>query len=183
MRLPQIQIESQTGRIGLRTNQPVQMLEQKPTDLSIEQPKADLFIHRQPGRLTIDQTMARENLDLKSMRKRSEENAQAGFQALREYVAKTVQEGDELMRIENGGQPIKDQAKRALVHETVFNTGNIPSQFSVKVEYTSARIEVDWNRNKPVIHAQVNKPVHEYIRGTTDVYMEQYPSLKIDFII
>lgn len=183
MQIPQIRIESQAGKIGLNINKPIQSIEQPQADLSIEQPPAEMTINRQPGRLTIDQTLARENLDLKSVFKRNEENAQLGYQTLMEYISKTVQEGDELMKIENGGQPLIDQAVRSMDRETVFNTGNTPSQESVQIEYTPAKVEIEWHRNKPNIQVQINKPIHEYTPGNVEVFMQQHPSLNIDFTI
>lgn len=183
MQIPQIRLETLQGRIGLTINKPIQSIEQPQADLSIEQPPAELIINRQPSRLTIDQTLAWENLDLKSVFKRNEENAQLGYNTLMEYISKTVQEGDELMKIENGGQPLIDQVERAMVRETEYNTGNTPSQISVKVEYTPAKVDIEWIRNKPNIQVQINKPVHEYTPGKVDVNMEQYPSLKIDYTI
>lgn len=183
MQIPQIRLESLQGKIGLTINKPIQSLEQPQADMSIEQPPAELIINRQPSRLTIDQTLARENLDLKSVFKRNEENAQRGYEALMNYIGKVVQEGDELMKIENGGQPLLDQVERAMVRETVFNTGNTPSQDSVQVEYTPAKVDIDWIRNKPKIQVQINKPIHNYTPGKVDVYMQQYPSLKIDYTI
>ncbi|PLR82582.1 hypothetical protein CVD25_16685 [Bacillus canaveralius] len=183
MRVPQIQIESQAGRVGLNTQKPTQRIDQPPADMIIEQPPAELFINRQPSRLTIDQTLARENLDLKSYRRRTQDNAMLGVQGIKNYVQKTVRDGNELMRIENGGDPIAAQAKRALIDETTFSTGDTPAQFSVKVEYTPAKVHVEWERHEPVMEVQINKPVHAYIPGATDVYMRQNPSLKIDFTI
>ncbi|KAB2336787.1 hypothetical protein F7731_10575 [Cytobacillus depressus] len=181
MQIPQIRIESQVSRIGLTINKPNQSIEQPQADLSIEQPPAEMEINRLPSKLTIDQTLAKENLDLKSIFKRGDENSQLGYQAFMDYVSKTVQEGAELMRIENGGNPIANQAERALDHDIVFNTGNTPSQNSVKVEYTPSKVEIEWKRNKPNIQVQINRPIHEYTPGRVDVHIEQTPSLKIDF--
>lgn len=181
MNFPQIQIESFRGKIGINIDRPIQKLEQKPADISIEQNPAEMTIVRDLGKLTIDQTLARENLDLKSIFKRNDENAVLSKQKVMEYINKTVQEGNELMKIENKGQPIIDQAKRSLERITAFNTGNTPSQYSVKIDYTPSKINIDWKVNKPDIQLQVNQPIHEYTPGEAQVFMEQYPSINIDF--
>ncbi|WP_226678958.1 DUF6470 family protein [Mesobacillus jeotgali] len=181
MNFPQIQIESFRGKIGIDIDKPIQKLEQKSAEISIEQKPAELTIKRDPGTLTIDQTLARENLDLKSIFKRNDENAVLSKQKVMEYINKIVQEGNELMKIENKGQPIIDQAKRSLERTTVFNTGNTPSQFSVKIDYTPSNINIDWKVNEPDIQVQVNQPIHEYTPGKPNIYMEQYPSINIDF--
>jgi hypothetical protein len=181
MNFPQIQIESFQGQIGINIDKPIQKIEQKPAEISVEQNQAEMTIELEPGKLTIDQTLARENLDLKSIFKRNDENAMLSKQKVMEYINKTVQEGNELMKIENKGQPIIDQAKRSLERITVFNTGNTPSQFSVKIDYTPSNINIDWKVNKPDIQVQVNQPIHDYSPGKANIFMEQYPSISIDF--
>jgi hypothetical protein len=181
MNIPRIQIESLHGKIGISIDKPIQKLEQKSAEISIEQKPAEMTIERDPGTLTIDQTLARENLDLKSIFKRNDENAVQSKQKVMEYISKTVQEGNELMKIENKGQPIIDQAKRRLERITAFNTGNTPSQFSVKIDYTPTNINIDWKVSKPNIRVQANQPIHEYTPGKVNVLMEQYPSINIDF--
>lgn len=183
MNLPQIQIDSQWGKIGLSISKPLQEIKQPQAIVSIEQPPTELKISNQPGKLTIDQTLARENLDLKSVFKRTEENAQAGYQSVMEYISKSVQEGNELMRIENSGNPIKEQSKRALDRNISYDTGSIPSQNSVKISYTPARVNVDIHTHTPNIEVKVNKVSHQYTPGTIDVFIQQHPSLRIDFTI
>ena len=63
MQMPQIRMQSTSMQIGLNIEQPVQQLEQKAADLSIEQPKAMMEIQTTPGKLTIDQSKAREDMD------------------------------------------------------------------------------------------------------------------------
>ncbi|PLR90810.1 DUF6470 family protein [Bacillus sp. T33-2] len=181
MRIPKINIEPKSGLIGLNIQQSDQVIKQRPADMLIQQQPAELHIHRQPSRLTIDQTLAHENLDLKSYRRRTQDNAMLGVQGVSNYIQKTVREGIELMKIENAGDPIVAQAKRALIDETTFNTGNTPSQFSVKINYTPAKVTIDSENHEPVLEVKMNVPIHEYTPGTTDVYMRQKPSLQIDF--
>jgi hypothetical protein len=181
MNFPQIQIESIHSKIGIIIDKPIQKLEQKSAEISTKQNPAEMTIERDPGKLTIDQTLARENMDLKSIFKRNDENVGLSKQKVMEYINKTVQEGNELMKIENKGQPIIDQAKRSLERITVFNTGNTPSQFSVKIDYNPSKINIDWKVNIPDIQVQVNQPMHDYTPGEVNVFMEQYPSVNIDF--
>lgn len=182
MRVPQITIESQFGKIGLNISQPIQEIEQPKAEMIIEQPPAQLIINRYPSKLTIDQTLAWENLDLKSIFKRNTENASIGINTAMEYIAKKSQEGDELMNIAKiKGNPIINHAIAALTKSSQFNTGDIPSQESVKIEYTPSSVEIDWKQNKPQIDVRLNKPIHNYTPGNTEISMAQYPSLKIDF--
>ena len=183
MQIPQIRMQSTSMQIGLNIEQPVQQLEQKAADLSIEQPKAILEIQTTPGKLTIDQSKAREDMDLKSLSKRVEEFAQQGYQDWLAGMARRSQQGTELRHIENGGNAIASQAKQnGKRPEQQFNLGWIPSHFSVKLDYQVAQVDIDVNPQKPNIDVQINRPTHDYTAGNTDVEVLQKNSLDIDFI-
>jgi hypothetical protein len=182
MELPQIHLQSTNAKINIQTQKGQQEIQQPPAELSIQQPKAEMEIERTPSRLTIDQTKAREDIDLKSISKRTEEAAQWGLQAVREGTARRIQEGDELMRIENKGNPIAEQAKRHhSLPEHEFGLGWIPSEGSVKINYDPVELDINWKINKPIIEAIVQKPIINYYPGKVDISMQQYQSLKIDF--
>lgn len=182
MELPQIRLESQYAKIGLRTTQPIQEIQQPKANLSIEQPKAELSIETRPGKLTIDQTEAWADMDLKHISRRIAEAADQGYQDSLEGIARRAQEGMELMKIENGGTPIAQIAKRnSEGPELQFNVGWIPSHFSVKTNYVPAEVDIQVKVNKPVIESTINKPIHEYTPGKVDITLEQRQSLNIDF--
>ncbi|MFD1779990.1 DUF6470 family protein [Fredinandcohnia salidurans] len=183
MELAQIRLESQYAKIGIRKNNPIQEIQQPKADLSIEQPKAELTIQTTPGKLTIDQSQARADMDLKSISQRIAEAADKGYRDSLEGVARRAQEGNELMKIENGGNPISQIAKRnSEGPELQFNIGWIPSHFSVKTNYVPAEVDIQVKVNKPVINANINKPIHEYTPGKVDITLDQRQSLKIDFV-
>ncbi|MDR4889997.1 DUF6470 family protein [Fredinandcohnia sp. QZ13] len=182
MKLPQIRIQSQYAKLNIDIQKPSQEIEQRPADMTIEQPSAEMDINRTPGRLTIDQTLAWENLDLKSPLKRVAENARYGMDVSFEAIGRIAEEGNELMKIENGGNPIIEQAVRNSQNETVFHTGSTPSQFSVQVNYAPAQVSVDWTTNSPQIEVNVNKPVHAYTPGKVTTFVNPRESLLIDFV-
>ncbi|MCC3356942.1 DUF6470 family protein [Bacillus sp. REN16] len=182
MELAQIRLQSQNAKIGIRTTQPVQEIQQPKANLSIEQPKAELSIQTKPGKLTIDKTEAWADMDLKHISRRNSEAADQGYQDSLEGIARRAQEGNELMRIENSGSPIAQIAKRnSEGPELQFNVGWIPSHFSVKTSYDPAKVDIQVKVNKPIINSSINKPIHEYAPGKVDVNLEQRQSLKIDF--
>ncbi|MEH7235786.1 DUF6470 family protein [Bacillus sp. JJ1562] len=183
MELAQIRLESQNAKIGIRTIKPVQEIQQPKADLSIEQPKAEITIQTTPGKLTIDQTEAWADMDLKHIFRRVAEAADQGYQDSLDGIARRVQEGNELMKIENGGKPIAQIAKRNNEGpEHQFNIGWIPSHFSVKTSYVPAEVDIEVRVNKPIMNVGINKPIHEYTQGKVDISLEQRQSLKIDFV-
>jgi hypothetical protein len=182
MLFPQIRLQSTFAQTELQIQKPVQQIQQPRAELSMEQPKAELTMQRTPGRLTIDQTQAREDMDLKSVARRIEEAAQLGRQDWLEGLARVAQDGNEMMRIEHGGGAIVRQAKRnSEGAPKEFNIGWIPSHFSVKINYEPGSVDIQWQQRRPVLDVQINKPVHEYTPGATQVNMANYSSLDIDF--
>ncbi len=183
MNLPQIRMESQFAKIGLQIDKPVQSIEQPPADLSIEQPRADLSIRQPHGKLNIDQTQAWEDMNIKTPSRFAEQIAQEGYNAWLSAVGRIAEQGDELMRIENGGDPLVSQAiVNGAIPTYDFNIGWIPSAFSVKLNFEPGKLEINAQPNKPIIKATPNKPIHQYTPGKVNVYMQQFNSLKIDFI-
>ncbi|CAM3979580.1 DUF6470 family protein [Mesobacillus zeae] len=182
MQLPQIRLESTFAQTQIQTTPAVLEIEQPGPEMSMEQPQAELQIERTPSRMTIDQTKAREDMDLKSIRSRIEEAADRGYEDWLAGIARRSQDGDELMMIENRGNPIAEQAKRnseSPLYE--FNIGWIPSAGSVKIDYDPGKVEIRAKANKPVISIKANKASVSYTPGKAEVSLKNYPSLKIDF--
>lgn len=182
MQIPQIRLESTFAKIGMTTTQPVQDIQQPKADLKIEQPKADLNIETIPGKLTIDQSQARADMDLKSIGRRIEEFAQRGYQDWLDGIARRAQDGDQMMKIENGGHPIADLAEANSQNPIYdFNIGWVPSHGSVKINYTPAKVNIDIKANKPIIHPNINKAITNYTPGKVNLHLEQRNALNIDF--
>ncbi|WP_110112535.1 DUF6470 family protein [Bacillus sp. CGMCC 1.16541] len=182
MRLPQIRLESTSAKVNVQTV-PAKMEQSQPAaDLSIQQPQAEMTIERTPSQLSIDQTKAWEDMDLKHISRRVEEAVDQGHEDWLAGIARRAQEGEDLMRIEDGGNPIPDHAKQNSESPTYdFNIGWIPSPGGVKIGYTPGKVDIRWKTNAPIIQSSINKPVLNYEPGKVNVSMAQYSSLKIDF--
>ncbi|MCF6410149.1 DUF6470 family protein [Pseudalkalibacillus salsuginis] len=183
MQIPQIRIQSQPALIGLETTKGVQQIRQPKAEQSIQQPKADLNVKTTKGIMTIDQTKAWNDMDLKSVFVRTEEAAHLGREDLLSGIARRAQEGDQLMRIENGGNPIAEQARVNSGGEMrEWNIGWIPSAGSVKLNYWPANVDIDVQVNKPNIETVAKKPEHTYQPGKVDVFLRQRNSVSINFV-
>ncbi|WP_153126685.1 DUF6470 family protein [Peribacillus tepidiphilus] len=183
MKLPQIRMESTFIKLGLNIQKPVQTIEQPKAQQTIEQPRPELNIETIPAKLTIDQSKAWEDMDLKSIFKRTEEFADYGYESWLAGLERRAQQGQELMKIENKGNVIASQAKiNGERPEKQFNIGWIPSYFSVKTNYRPAEVKIDWKLNKPNIDVRLNKPIHEYHPGMVTGHIERWNDLKIDYV-
>ncbi|MEK3992166.1 DUF6470 family protein [Robertmurraya sp. FSL R5-0851] len=182
MKIPQIRMQTTPAHIGISTKKGEMSIEQPLGDLQIEQPKAFLNITKIPGKLTIDQTQARADIDLKSVKLRIEDAARLGKQDLLSGIARRIQEGADLMQIENGFNAISSISKRNIEGEKKeFNIGWVPSIGSVKISYEPGKVDVEATPNKPKIEYNLNKPIINYNPSEVTINLKQHASLKIDF--
>ncbi|MED3721782.1 DUF6470 family protein [Geobacillus stearothermophilus] len=159
-------------------------IQQPPAELEIEQSPARLTIRTTPSKLTIDQTKAWEDMNLEHIFRRIEKFAEQGYNDWLDGLARVSRQGDELMRIEDGGNPIAEQAKEnseTPMYE--FNIGWVPSPFSVHISYTPADVDIRFETHKPVIRARTHPPVIRYMPGEVAIRLAQRPSLHIDVVI
>lgn len=183
MQFPQIRMESQFARIGIDTTLAKLHIEQPKADLQIEQPPAKMEIRTTPGWLTIDQTKAWEDMNIKSVFRRTEEHVARTKEKLQEGIARVVSEGDEMLDIHTGQNAIIEQAVRQNnPPPPEVNITWIPSPFSVKIDYEPAKLEINIEPQKPKIHAQMRKPIFSYQPGNVNIYLQQQNELKIDVV-
>ncbi|MEI5907603.1 DUF6470 family protein [Bacillus spongiae] len=182
MQLPQIRIQSEQAIIQLNIEPPQQSIQQPKAKLDIQQPKPELSINTTPSQLTIDQTLAWEALNQKSSLRFGEEIADKGYEAWLSGLARATAEGEELLKIENGGNAISSISKRnSEGPELHFNIGWIPPFGSVKLQYEPSKVEIDWKVNRPINKTEIEEPIINYEPGNTTISMKQYQSVTIDF--
>ncbi|SDQ25213.1 DUF6470 family protein [Virgibacillus salinus] len=183
MELPQIRMESQMARIQIQQIAGKQEIQQPQAQISIQQPKAEVSMRTTPSKLSIDQTQAWEDMGLMHISKRIEKFANDGRQGLLEGIARRVQQGAELMKIENDGNPIVNQAATN-AHDQMKQLGIkfIPSHFAVKIHYQPSELKIDTEVNQPIINNKPQMPIINYQPGEVSTSMKQYQDLQIDFI-
>ncbi|MFC4618549.1 DUF6470 family protein [Camelliibacillus cellulosilyticus] len=180
MNMPHLIIHSQPAKIAMKTT-PARLDPQfGKTDVSIEQPPAEMKIRRTPSKLTIDQTEAWNNLDLKSAFVRIQEAAGYGRQAVLDGIARRARQGEALIHIESKGNPIADQAKENSVHEIHYDTGHVPPFLAVKSHYDPGSVTIDWQTHAPIYQTKVTPPTGTYYPGHVDISVSQFPSVTID---
>ena len=132
-------------------------------------------------KLSIDTTEARAEMDLKSAARRTEEVAQYARSEVSNGIARRAQDGSELMRIENGGNPIQSFAERAFRQPySSLNIKFIPSYGSVKVSFEPGSVDIRVEPQKVINNSQSNKPIHTYTPGKVTAELLQQPSIQID---
>ena len=181
MNIPQLQIQTTRGILGLQLTKPTQEIEQPRATMNIQQPAATLEISTTRSQLSIDTTEARADVDLKSVRRRIEEHAQLGKQGASEGTARRAQEGQQMLRIENGGKIIADIAKQnATPSPAPLGIRFVGDRSKVQMSIQPGTTTIQATPQKPIIDVQINNSIHNYTPGKVSGVMEQYPSIQID---
>jgi len=181
MNIPQIQIQTTRGILGLQTTKPIQEIEQPKATLTQRQPAAILEISTTRPQLSVDTTEARAEIDLKSVFGRIDEYVQLGKQGAMEGIARRAQEGQQMMKIENGGNVIPEIAKQnATPSPAPIGIRFIGNHSTIQVSIKPGTTDVRFTPQKAVNDVQINKPIHQYTQGKVTGVMEQYPSIQID---
>ena len=181
MNIPQLQIQTTPGILGLQTTKPIQEIEQPRATLTQQQPAAILEISTTNPRLSVDTTEARAEIDLKSVFRRTVEFANLGKQGAMEGVARRAQEGRLMVEIGNAGNSIPDIAKQnATSPPAPLGIRFIGNHSTIQVSIEPGITNIKATPQKAVNEVQINKPIHQYTPGKVTSVMEQYPSIQID---
>lgn len=184
MNIPQMTITSRPARLSIEQPQGTQQIEQPRATQQIEQPAAILEMSSEASELTIDSTEAWASMEKKSPMRSASDYAKEGLQAIQEGIARRAQEGDQLMRIEHGGEAIQDIAKQtANPPPADFNVRFLLGRFGVDIDYKPREQQIDIQRQAPRIDAQVNAPVHNYTPNGPNIDIADYGDLSIDWKI
>ncbi len=183
MQLPQIRLQTKSAQIVMQQHLGKHYIRQQHADMSIEQPKAQLVMQTRPAKLTIDQTRAWADMNLMPIKKRIALAAQRGTQAVYEGMARKAKQGKQLMKIEHGGDPIREQAIANAARPTkTLGIDFIPSFGAVKIDVIPADLQIAAEANQPIIHATPHRPEYTFERGYVDISIAQYEQLEIDFV-
>ncbi|MBU9721727.1 MULTISPECIES: DUF6470 family protein [Bacillaceae] len=176
MNLPQVLIETGRAEIGRQYSKPQMSISQRNAVMSVDQDLAGrLHISTTASKLFIDQAEAFADADLKSPLRRVKENAAKGMQNISQYVAKTAREGEQLKRIENGGNALAQIARQNGERQLPeVGQGTIPGNaFKVKFDYTPSEVSVNVEWPDPNIQFQTFEPEIHIPRWETSAYLKQ----------
>jgi len=183
MNFPHITMQATFPQLAISIERAQMEMRQPPADVSIAQPPAQLDMKTTPPRLTIDQSEAWADMDLKHIFRRIEEAAQEGYENWLSYLETTSAQGDELMRIEHGGDVLAEQAKANSEPPPLeVNVGLVPRPFSVKIGFEPGRIEMNWQTYGARIHIEPRPPQIDYKPGAVHFDLARHNSLRIDVV-
>ncbi|MDX8044599.1 DUF6470 family protein [Gracilibacillus sp. S3-1-1] len=182
MQLPQIRIQQQSAMIGIQKTDAQLSVDTGPAKQEISQPQADIQITTKPGKLTIDQSKALADVGIIPTEQSVKNWVSKAMQTAIDGSKKRRQQGDMMMKIENGGNPMpKIAEENGQWPKHSFNIGWIPSGDGVKFHYEQAEVTINARTNKPIINAEPTNNQFHYQKGDIETYLAQKNWLEIDF--
>ncbi|KHF39623.1 DUF6470 family protein [Halalkalibacter okhensis] len=176
MMTPSLQIQQTSTLTGLRSHRPELQIRQQSPDLHINQDHHGLVeISTTAGRMYIDQTEAFADANLVPALRQNQEYLASGNKKAAQFIARTVQQGDQMMQIENGTGALARISKvNSETPEKQATLGYMPrSMDRVKFQYQPSDVSIRVNP-KPVDIQIDRKEVQVDIpKWQTDTYIRQ----------
>ena len=170
----------------MKSHRPQIQVSQRSADLQITQEHAGLIeISKTASQLFIDQSEAFADANLKGPLRRSNEFVQQAQQKAMEYLAKAAQEGEQMMKIEHGGNAIARIAKNhsGMINEVQLEMSWIPSSpDKVKMSYQPSELQISVKKSEANINVTRNEPTVSVPKWQTDVYMRQKNSMQMQVV-
>ena len=183
-----LEISSKLGLIGIKTT---------PGELNIEKTNARLEVRQEIGRISIktekpklkiSQYEPMAQIGYKKASDAAAELAQIGKQKALEYIAAKAEEGRRLQAIEKGGNAIREIAIEKAWRKKERQGGFTPFA-RVSYDAEPAKITITPPEVKNAAHIGYEaeyipgKVNIDYRRGQVNIYMRQYPEVKIDITL
>lgn len=180
MRLPQIQIHSIAGRIGIQNELGSYEIKQSQAMVQMDSKDAVIHIESEAAVVLVDQTKTWEALTGgKPIPFWNRIYNQSGKYVL-DAIQSTVQEYNRIGNILAESNPIAENAKQSLSRERpklqVFGPAS-PDNVEFNPRLKEPEIYVE--RGGVDIQVQANPPQIEYRRGYVRTFMIQYPSVEV----
>ncbi len=185
MQVPHLQISSAHGQIGMNHHRPHIEIQQHDADLTIKQEHvATLQISQKAAKLSIDQTEAFADANLKGPLRSSNEFITKAKQNIMQYISKKSREGDQLMGIENGGEMIPRVAAQnsQLFPPVEVNMVQMPRPFQVKIHFEPNDLEIRVHKIEPDINVTKREPTIQHRPWQVNTYMRQKESITFEAV-
>lgn len=151
------------------------------TDLQVTRDRKGLQIKNEPAKLRIDTFEARSSY-MQTTKQSIEKLAQKGSQAASEATARYAQEGNMLLDLTEGSDPLKQIiASRSVGDEKQFNLGFIPAT-GPNIQYIPGDFQMHYEMDKLNFNWHQNPQDFDFTKADIDFTVMQYPKVEIRYV-
>lgn len=181
IQIPQIRIQTTPTKIGMDSKQAKLMIEQPKAKVDIRQEFSKVEISHSNAEILIDQSRAFKAYGVYSPLELTKNISEQSKQEASKAVAKIVETGNRLAAIQNKQNPIPDIARENMFNYPQINVLGEASRLNVDINVKPGKLDMKWHGGKAHINITPQYPKFNYVPGNLDIYVKQYPTLKIDF--
>ncbi|AYC28943.1 DUF6470 family protein [Paenisporosarcina cavernae] len=184
MRIPRIQIQTTSAKLGLSIQDANVGIRQPKASLTISQPNAIIDINQQDAKLLLDTTQGRRDLGYYNPLEFSKNTSSKAKSLVLTGIARRANEGNQLMGIEKNSNAIPLIASSKIAHRLKnLSLDFIPSINAVDIKYIAGNLDIKISPRSPQIDVQQNKPQFTYSPWDVSGYMIENPSIEIDVVV
>ncbi|MFC5401751.1 DUF6470 family protein [Cohnella soli] len=178
--LPQLSISSERGQIGIRTEPGRYEIQSRPAELQVESTPGYFTANNRSGTLVIDSTDTNNALTGGKpeafWERMYSQYRQIGQQNIERIVAKGNRMGD----LTTPGNPIAEMALDDYIEGAPdLQVFGFASPMNTHFEYTPNELNLQYVPGQVNMNVERQQLEVNYIRGSIQVYMEQYPSVTV----
>ena len=151
---------------------------------------ASLEMHRSPGGFSMKSRPAKLNLDtyeaknsvVPTTRRSISQIAAKGLQAAQQAAAQYAQEGQQLLKPEDGGELLGQIFRqRAQMPTGEFQLGFIPSA-PVNITYQEPNLALNYEMDRLKFDLKVAQGDFQFVPGSIEMAITQHPDVQIEYI-
>lgn len=176
-------MSSQPMLLNMRSQKPVQKIEQPKPDVSIETEHPKITIQSTLPKVTIDQKKAFSESGLKGVLELALENAKSGMNIMIQKIGRIIDEGNQMANIQDGVDVVAENADENAFGQfsTELNIGTMPMS-GPEINVIEGKNDIRVNEGKVDINVKINKPIHNYQAGKVEIYVKQFNRLNITVV-
>jgi len=182
MRLPQIQISSQTAILGIRSDPGVRTIEQNRAVVSVQTQQAKVEVESYRPILHVDSSATWEAINGGSPESFTKRIYSQSEQYVQQHIIATNAKWSQIGNLSDGGEnPIPDMAlSEAGRQRQVLPVYGPASRLNTKMEFTVQKPDIQVTPGSINIDVQTNQqPNIQYEPGRVNFYMERYASVTV----
>lgn len=176
----QINISTQPIRLDYTIRNAQLNLQSTRSQVQMETTPATLEISQPHGELTIDQTPCRYSIGLKNIADFALDYAALGRQTAMDAIARIVDEGNQMARIESKSNAIADIVHNSMISEVPEITLGLTAP--PNIQYQANPVQFNVTDGKVNFAIQPGTVQGDYQRGSVDIRVTQYPSIEFSTV-
>lgn len=173
MKIPQVQIQQQSGRIGLENSKGNLSIQQPKAMLNMEQIEGSSEINKDECTLEIDSRKAWSALGKARPAEIRNRIARSSLESSMQNIAEISQDGDRMMACQLKGNAFAEIARRKAFKEQSIEICGPARYDNVDITYTPSSININFIPGGVEINPEVKKPNIDYYPGKVHPYLIQ----------